>query len=85
MHRKHNHRVGATRAARLSLPALSVRAWGSAPDVSSFLKTPLAANRTDNNDDLFGNLGSGAGELSLPPLIWLLNECAIADGNGSQR
>jgi hypothetical protein len=47
MHRKLEHRVGTTPAARPRLPALFVRASGSAPGESTSLKTPVAANRAD--------------------------------------
>jgi hypothetical protein len=57
MHCKHNHRVGATRVAWLSLPALFARAWDSASGVSAPLKTPVAASLTDR-DELLDHSGS---------------------------
>lgn len=59
MHCKHNHRVGTTRAAWLSLPALFARAWDSASGVTAPLKTPVAASLTDR-DELLVHSGSGA-------------------------
>lgn len=45
MHLKHKHREDATRAARLSLPRLSVRAWNRAPGLSTSLAVSMAAGR----------------------------------------
>ena len=71
MHCKHHRRVGATRAARLSLPVLFVRGWDWASGESSSLKPPVAANRTDNDKQL-GNSGSGIGLIScLTPFVAL--------------
>ena len=65
MYRKHNHRVGATRMAGLSLPPLFARGLNSASGESISLKPPVAANRT-GNDEQFGNSVSGGGFISCP-------------------
>lgn len=41
MHRKPEHRLGAARAARPSLPGLSARGWNIAPCVSTTPKPPM--------------------------------------------
>lgn len=61
MYRKHNHRVGATRAAWLSLPALFVRGWDWVAGISTSPK-PLIVESHIVNDELPGNPG---GRLSL--------------------
>lgn len=69
MYRKHNHRVGATRPAGLSLPPLFARGLNGASGESTSLKPLVAANRTDNDEQL-GNSGSGIGLKScLTPFV----------------
>lgn len=68
---KLDHRVGATRAVWLSLPAEFARAWDSASGVSAPLKTPVAASRSDNNE-LLGRPGNAIGLKSCrPPFVTL--------------
>jgi hypothetical protein len=69
MYRKHNHRVGATRAAWLSLSALFVRGWDRAAYISTSPK-PRVVESHIVNEELAGNPGGGFGLKScLTPLV----------------
>ena len=69
MHRKLDHRVGATQAAWLSLPALFVRGWDRVAGISASPK-PLVVESPIVNDELVGNPGGGFGHKScLTPFV----------------
>lgn len=70
MHRKHNHRESATRAARPSLQSLSVCVWNFTPGVFTSLNTPPAERRANSNE-LLGN-SRGQSFNRVDPILRLL-------------